>query len=73
MNSRLRCVRKMSLPNLDMGRRELSAQKWTPYSIVVIDDTLDRCRPSYAVELLEVAQALAFAVDNIVFVLAPLE
>ena len=37
--------------------------------LVVIIDELDRCRPSYAVELLEVAKHL-FAVDNIIFVLA---
>ena len=32
-------------------------------------DELDRCRPSYAVELLEIAKHL-FSVDRIVFVLA---
>ena len=37
--------------------------------LVVMIDELDRCRPSYAVELLEVAKHL-FAVDNVVFVLA---
>ena len=37
--------------------------------LVVFIDELDRCRPSYAIELLEVAKHL-FAVDNIVFVLA---
>ena len=37
--------------------------------LVVIIDELDRCRPSYAVELLEVAKHL-FAVDNIIFILA---
>lgn len=37
--------------------------------LVVMIDELDRCRPSYAVELLEVAKHL-FAVDHIVFVLA---
>ena len=37
--------------------------------LVVAIDELDRCRPSYAVELLEVAKHL-FAVDHIVFVLA---
>ena len=45
----------------------LSKEKGGPL-IVMIDD-LDRCRPSYAVELLEVAKHL-FAVDGIVFVLA---
>ena len=37
--------------------------------LVVVIDELDRCRPSYAVELLEVAKHL-FTVDHIVFVLA---
>ena len=37
--------------------------------LIVVIDELDRCRPSYAVELLEVAKHL-FAVDSIVFVLA---
>ncbi len=46
---------------------ELSAQKDHP--LVVVIDELDRCRPSYAVELLEVAKHL-FSVDRIVFVLA---
>ena len=37
--------------------------------LLVMIDELDRCRPSYAVELLEVAKHL-FAVDHIIFVLA---
>ena len=37
--------------------------------LVVIIDELDRCRPSYAVELLEVAKHL-FSVDGVVFVIA---
>ena len=37
--------------------------------LVVLIDELDRCRPSYAVELLEIAKHL-FTVDHIVFVLA---
>ena len=37
--------------------------------LIVVIDELDRCRPFYAVELLEVAKHL-FAVDRIVFVLA---
>lgn len=37
--------------------------------LVVVIDELDRCRPSYAVELLEAAKHL-FAVDGVVFVLA---
>lgn len=37
--------------------------------LIVVIDELDRCRPSYAVELLEIAKHL-FSVENIVFVLA---
>lgn len=37
--------------------------------LIVVIDELDRCRPSYAVELLEVAKHL-FSVENIIFVLA---
>ena len=37
--------------------------------LVVVIDELDRCRPSYAIELLEVAKHL-FTVDHIVFALA---
>ena len=39
------------------------------HPLVVIIDELDRCRPSYAVELLEIAKHW-FMVDHIVFVLA---
>ena len=44
-------------------------RKDSGHPLVVIIDELDRCRPSYAVEFLEVAKHL-FAVDDIVFVLA---
>ena len=37
--------------------------------LVVVVDELDRCRPSYAIELLETAKH-PFAVDRVVFVLA---
>ena len=37
--------------------------------LIVLIDELDRCRPSYAVELLETAKHL-FSVDRVVFVLA---
>ena len=50
----------------DMAK-ELSAEEGHP--LIVMIDELDRCRPSYAVELLEVAKHL-FSVDHIVFVLA---
>ena len=44
-------------------------RKSKKHPLVVFIDELDRCRPSYAVELLEIAKHL-FTVDNIVFVLA---
>ena len=40
-----------------------------PGPLVVMIDELDRCRPSYAIELLETTKHL-FAVDQVVFVLA---
>ena len=46
---------------------ELSKKKKHP--LVVMIDELDRCRPTYAVELLEVAKHL-FSVNHVVFVLA---
>lgn len=39
------------------------------FPLIVIIDELDRCRPSYAVELLETAKHL-FTVDKVIFVLA---
>ena len=37
--------------------------------LIVMIDELDRCRPSYAIELLEIAKHI-FCVDNIIFVVA---
>lgn len=48
---------------------ETLAQSNENRPLIVVIDELDRCRPSYAVELLEIAKHL-FAVDHIVFVLA---
>ena len=48
--------------------QSVSADRKNPLLVVAIDE-LDRCRPSYAVELLEVAKHL-FAVDGVVFVIA---
>ena len=45
------------------------ADKQGGRQLVVFIDELDRCRPTYAIELLEVAKHL-FSVDHIVFVLA---
>ena len=51
----------------DMAKELADSNRSRP--LVVVIDELDRCRPSYAVELLEVAKHL-FAVDGVVFVLA---
>ena len=48
---------------------ELKAQKGSPGPLMIMIDELDRCRPSYAVEFLEIAKHL-FAVNQVVFVLA---
>ena len=48
--------------------QSVSADPKHPLLVVAIDE-LDRCRPSYAVELLEVAKHL-FSVDGVVFVVA---
>ena len=52
--------------------QEMAAALSTPEQnrpVVVFIDELDRCRPTYAIELLEVAKHF-FSVDNMVFVLA---
>ncbi len=56
---------KASLQELANSLRESSGDKPT----IVLIDELDRCRPSYAIELLETAKHI-FGVDNVVFVLA---
>ena len=56
---------RSSLQELANSLRESSGNKPT----VVLIDELDRCRPSYAIELLETAKHI-FGVDNVVFVLA---
>ena len=54
--------------SLQEGATRLS-QKHDNHPLFIMIDELDRCRPSYAIELLEVAKHL-FSVDRIVFVLA---
>ena len=54
---------------LEAAARELAEGDGALLPLVVIIDELDRCRPSYAVELLEVLKHL-FTVDGVVFVLA---
>ncbi len=56
---------KASLQELANSLRASSGNKPT----IVLIDELDRCRPSYAIELLETAKHI-FGVDNVVFVLA---
>lgn len=53
--------------SLQIMAQELSDK--TNHPLIVVIDELDRCRPTYAVELLEIAKHL-FSVDHIVFVLA---
>ncbi|WP_446831665.1 KAP family P-loop NTPase fold protein [Candidatus Foliamicus sp.] len=53
---------------LSVMAQQVSGNPERPLLVVIIDE-LDRCRPSYAVELLEVAKHL-FSVDGIVFVVA---
>ena len=62
---------KEKLEDLARERNDRPAQAVTGSHkpLVVMIDELDRCRPSYAVELLETAKHL-FDVDRIVFVLA---
>lgn len=50
----------------DMAAKLAAANAGRP--LVIIIDELDRCRPSYAIELLEVAKHL-FSVDHVAFVL----
>ena len=52
-----------------LNNRTAQADNGNHKPLVVMIDELDRCRPSYAVELLETAKHL-FDVDRIVFVLA---
>ena len=56
---------KASLQELANSLRASSENKPT----IVLVDELDRCRPTYAIELLETAKHI-FGVDNVVFVLA---
>ena len=56
---------RASLQQLANSLRETSGDRPT----VILIDELDRCRPSYAIELLETAKHI-FGVDNVVFVLA---
>ena len=54
--------------SLQNGATRLS-EKHDNHPLFILIDELDRCRPSYAIELLEVAKHL-FSVDGIVFILA---
>ena len=53
---------------LEEVARSVSADSEHPLLVVMVDE-LDRCRPSFAVELLEVAKHL-FTVNGVVFVIA---
>ena len=60
-------LKALSIALQDVARDLAKSKNGLP--LVIVIDELDRCRPSYAVELLEAAKHI-FAVDNIVFVLA---
>ena len=62
-----KCIKEFKRVLQDLAATLSKSHKNRP--LIVIIDELDRCRPSYAVELLEVVKHL-FGVDNIVFVLA---
>ena len=55
------------IKNLKIYADDLKKEKERP--LIVVIDELDRCRPLYAIELLEAAKHL-FSVDNVIFVLA---
>ena len=55
------------IKNLKNYADGLKKEKERP--LVVVIDELDRCRPLYAIELLEAAKHL-FSVDNVIFILA---
>ncbi len=58
---------KAAIASFKKALKDMAQELGKP--LIIMIDELDRCRPSYAVELLEVAKHL-FAVDNVVFVLA---
>ena len=60
-----------SIEEFKKALREMAEElaKQENHSLIVVIDELDRCRPTYAVELLEIAKHL-FSVDKIIFVLA---
>ncbi len=58
-----------SFKNALENTAEKLSKKHHDKPLIIAIDELDRCRPSYAIELLEIAKHF-FSVDNIVFVLA---
>lgn len=60
-------VKKFREKLQDLANTLAESKKGKP--LVIVIDELDRCRPSYAIELLEVAKHL-FTVEHIIFVLA---
>ncbi len=63
---------KQSSKQFNDSLQELADTLWDPKArkpIVVLIDELDRCRPTYAIELLETTKHI-FSVDRVVFVLA---
>ena len=63
---------KQSTKQFSDSLQELANALWEAKNqkpIIILIDELDRCRPSYAIELLETAKHI-FGVDHVVFVLA---
>jgi hypothetical protein len=63
---------KQSAKQFNHSLQELANALWKAKNqkpIIILIDELDRCRPSYAIELLETAKHI-FGVDRVVFVLA---
>ena len=56
------------LQNLQQKLKKLASEEGKNRPLVIVIDELDRCRPTYAVEVLEALKHI-FNVDNIVFVL----
>ena len=63
---------KQSTKQFNDSLQELANSLWDPDErkpIVVLIDELDRCRPTYAIELIETVKHI-FSVKNVVFILA---
>lgn len=53
----------------NLGKISKLQENDSRYPVVIVIDELDRCRPDYAIQLLEVAKHF-FSIENVIFVLA---